>query len=201
MGEIRGLNRLDAFMTPLATAAGLLLLAGGVAMLRLSWLGKRPKNLAFLLAGWLSVGVGLWMFVRAWDVEVGTAYALIALALIAYAVIALGREVRQPKLQRARELALEPEERPTNWPRAVSKALLSIVLAGIAAIGVGVAFAVAMPLATHDRIVVGGLLVPILWGGGMAWTLSDARLLRAALLLALISALGYGIAFLPRVLA
>ena len=38
-------------------------------------------------------------------------------------------------------------------------------------------------MATHDRIVIGGILVPVLWGGGMAWTLSDAKLLRATLLL------------------
>ena len=56
-----------------------------------------------------------------------------------------------------------------------------------------------MPLAPQDRIVIGGLLVPILWGAGMAWTLSDARLVRATIVLLTISALGYGIAFLPKV--
>ncbi|MFN3624990.1 MAG: hypothetical protein ACK4TP_13125 [Hyphomicrobium sp.] len=185
---------------PLATAAGLVLLAGGVALLRASWLGKRPRNLPSLAGGWVLIAAGFWAFFHAWGTEVGTAYALIALGLIAYAIIGLGREVRERKALRLRDAALEPEERPTNWGRAAAKALLSIVLAGIAAIGVGVAFAVAMPLETHDRVVVGGLLVPILWGGGMAWTLSDAKLLRAALLLACISAVGYGIAFLPKVL-
>lgn len=194
------MDQLGAFMIPLATAAGLLLLVGGVALLRGSWLGKRPRNLPYLAGGWMLIMGGFWAFVSAWGTEVGTAYALIALGLVAYAIIALGREVREPKAAKLREAALEPEERPTNWGRAAAKALLSIVLAGIAAIGVGVAFAVAMPLEAHDRIVVGGLLVPILWGGGMAWTLSDANLSRAALLLACVSALGYGIAFLPKVL-
>ncbi len=193
------MDQIAAFATPLLTAAGLLLFLAGIGLLRLSWLGKRPRNLPFLIGGWLVIGAGFWAFFRAYDVEVGTAYALIAAAVIAYAVIVIGLEVRQPKVQRVREVALEPEERPSNLWRATAKALLSIVLAGIAAIGVGVAFAVAMPLETHDRIVVGGLLVPILWGGGMAWTLSDAKLLRATLLLLCISALGYGIAFLPKV--
>ena len=57
-----------------------------------------------------------------------------------------------------------------------------------------------MPIGAHDRIVVGGLLVPILWGAGMAWTLSDAKLLRATLVLGSVSAVGYGIAFLPKAL-
>lgn len=186
-------------MTPLATAAGILLLVVGTLLLRRSWLGRRPRNIPYLIAGWLIIVAAFWAFFRAWDVEVGTAYALIALALIAYMIICIGMEVRTQKAAKPRELALEPEERATYWPRAIAKALLSIVMAGIAAIGVGVAFAVAMPLATHDRVIIGGLLVPILWGAGMAWTLSDAKLLRAALVLGSISALGYGIAFLPKV--
>ena len=98
-----------------------------------------------------------------------------------------------------RDVALEPEERATNWRRGAAKALLAIVLSGVASIGIGVTFAIYMPMATHDRIVIGGILVPVLWGGGMAWTLSDAKLLRATLLLLAISAACYGMAFLPKV--
>jgi hypothetical protein len=57
-----------------------------------------------------------------------------------------------------------------------------------------------MPMPVHDRIVIGGLLVPVLWGGGMAWTLSDARLLRATIVLIAAASLGYGVVFLPKVL-
>jgi hypothetical protein len=74
-------------------------------------------------------------------------------------------------------------------------------LAGIASIGVGIAFAIAMPMGTHDRIVIGGLLVPVLWGAGMAWTFADTKLVRATAVLTGISAIGYGIAFLPKVLS
>ncbi len=185
-------------MVALVTTAGVLLLSSGIALLRLSWLGNRPGNLPFLIGGWLLIGGGIAAFCYAWDAEVGTAYGLTAMSIIAYAIVALGIERRQRKQPKLRDVALEPEERPTNWGRAIAKALLSIVMAGIAAIGVGVAFAVAMPMATHDRIVVGGLLVPVLWGAGMAWTLSDAKLLRATVVLGSISALGYGIAFLPK---
>ncbi len=193
------MEHLSTATVALVTTAGTLLLCGGIALLRLSWLGKRPGNLPYLLTGWLLIAAGLAAFDYAWDAEVGTAYGLIALALVAYLIVAAGFENRahkSPKL--LREIADEPEERATKWPRAVAKALLSIVLAGIAAIAVGVAFAVAMPMGAHDRIVVGGLLVPILWGAGMAWTLSDAKLLRATLVLGSVSAIGYGIAFLPK---
>lgn len=194
------MDQLGTVTVPLAVGAGVLLLLGGIALLRVSWLGRRPANLPYLIGGWLLLAAGLAAFDYACDAEVGTAYGLMALSLAAYVVVACGIENRAHKAPKVREVALEPEDRETNWPRAIAKALLSIVLAGIAAIGIGVAFAVAMPMATHDRIVVGGLLVPILWGAGMAWTLSDAKLMRATLVLGSISALGYGIAFLPKAL-
>lgn len=179
--------------------AGLIIV--GIALLRRSWLGKRPRNLPSLCAGWLGVAAGIALFCQTWGGEVGTAYALLAFSVGAFFIIALGREDRSHRRQKARDVAPEPQERSTNWRRTAAKALLSIVLAGVAAIGIGVAFAVSMPMETHDRIVIGGLLVPVLWGGGMAWTLADAKLLRATLLLLLISALSYGIAFLPKALA
>lgn len=177
-----------------------MLFLGGVALLRWAWLGERPANLPFVFSGWLAIAAACWMFSHVFGVEVGIAYALIVLALAAYLIIFLGREVRSPKAQKVRDVALEPEDRATSWTRAISKALLSIVLAGVAAIGVGIAFAVAMPMSSHDRIVIGGLLVPALWGCGMAWTLADSKLLRATMVLGSISLASYGIAFLPKVL-
>ena len=153
------------------------------------------------LVGWLCIAGGLAVYVRVWGTEVGMAYGLMALSVAAYVVVAVGMELRTASARTGRDVALEPEERPTNWRRGIAKSLLAVVLSGIAAIGLGVAFAVAMPWDPHDRIMIGGMLVPILWGAGMAWTLSDARLLRATGVLFSLSALGYGIAFLPKVLA
>jgi hypothetical protein len=194
------LSLLDLSTVPLVIAAGVLLFLGGVVLLRRSWIAKGSGNLPIVIAGWLAIGAACWVFGHVFGAEVGVAYALIVLSLVAYLIVFWGREVRAPKTQKARDAALEPDDRPSNWPRAGAKALLSIVLAGIAAIGAGVAFAVAMPVPVHDRIVIGGVLVPLLWGAGMAWTLSDAKLLRATLVLGSISLVSYGIAFLPKVL-
>ena len=185
-------------MQALGTLIGGALLVGGIALLRASW-NRRSAKLHLLIGGWLCVIAGFAAFDWGWGGEVGTAYALIALSLAAYALVAAGLERRTSPARAPREPALEPEERPTNWRRGIAKSLLAIVLAGAASIGIGVAFALYMPMAVHDRIVIGGILVPVLWGGGMAWTLSDARLLRATLLLLLITAVCYGAAFLPKV--
>jgi hypothetical protein len=192
------LDQLD--LTSVTTLAGGLLMAAGVVMLRQRWLARRETGIAWLLFGWLAVIAGFVALAEGWGAEMGTTYALGALSLAAYALIALTAERRTDK-QRAPREALDPEERPTNWRRGVAKSLLAIVLSGIAAIGVGVALAIYLPLPPPDRAVIGGLLVPVLWGGGMAWTLCDPRLGRATLILIAVSAFGYGIAFLPKVIS
>ena len=185
--------------THIGTFAATALLLGGIGLLRLVW--ARGGTLFATLAGWLLIAAGLTGYGYVWGGEAGTAYGLLALSAAAYLIVIAGVEMRVARVRPGREVALEPEDRPTNWGRAIAKSFLAVVLAGVAAVGIGVAFAVAMPLAPTDRIVVGGLLVPILWGAGMAWTLSDARLLRATLLLTVISAVSYAIAFLPKMLS
>jgi hypothetical protein len=181
-----------------ATLAATLLLLAGIAVLRLAWLRARARLL--VLAGWVLVGAALAGYGHAGGAETGTALGLLAFSGVAYLIVASGVEMRVARVRPGREVALEPEERPTNWSRGAAKSFLAVVLAGVAAVGIGVAFAVAMPLAPTERIVIGGLMVPILWGGGMAWTLSDAKLVRATLLLTLVSAAAYAIAFLPKML-
>lgn len=192
------LNSLDSFV--LFIAAGGLLSAAGVVMLRKRWLARGTDARAFLLVGWIAILLAFVLFSYAWGAELGTTYAFGALSLIAYALIIATLERRNSKHREPREPSVDPEERSTNWRRGIAKSLLAIVLAGIASIGVGVALAIYLPIPPGDRAVIGGLLVPILWGGGMAWTLCDPRLVRATIILIAISAFGYGIAFLPKVL-
>jgi hypothetical protein len=179
---------------------GAALLLAGIAFLRVSWRSRPKGGVSAILVGWGLIGLAFAAFAHVWGAEVGIFYGLLGLSLAGYAVVASGLERRSASGRMPREMALEPEERSIKWTRGIAKSLLAIVLSGIASIGVGVAFAVAMPMAVHDRIMIGGILVPVLWGAGMAWTLSDARLLRATCVLVATSVLGYAIAFLPKVL-
>ena len=185
----------------IVTLAGGLITTAGVVMLRKRWLARRRSGLAFLITGWMTVLAGAGVLTHAWGAEMGTTYALGAFSLAAFAIVSATYERRTTKAREPREAPFDPEERPTNWSRGVAKSLLAIVLAGVAAIGIGVAFAVNVPLPPQDRAVIGGLLVPILWGGGMAWTLCDPRLLRATIILLTVSAAGFAVAFLPKVLS
>jgi hypothetical protein len=172
----------------LGTLASTLLFFAGLAFLRWRWLQRSSRLLT--LAGWLLVGAGFYGYIYSWGDEAGTAYALLAFSAVAFLVVWYGLERRVARVRPGREVALEPEDRPTNWPRAIAKSFLALVLA-----------AIHMPLVPTDRIVIGGILVPLLWGAGMAWTLSDAKLVRATLLLAVISAAAYAAAFLPKMLS
>jgi hypothetical protein len=183
----------------LGTLAATLLFLAGLVLLRWRWLQRSSRWLT--LVGWLLVGAGFCGYIHSWGGEAGTAYGLLALSAAAFLVVWYGLERRVARVRPGRDVALEPEDRPTNWPRAIAKSFLAIVLAGVAAVGIGVAFAIHMPLVPTDRIVIGGILVPVLWGAGMAWTLSDAKLVRATLLLAVISAAAYAAAFLPKMLS
>lgn len=183
-----------------ALLASVIAIAVGVWLLRFSWINRPNRSWVWPTAGWLAILAGVFIYASSTSAEIGIVYGLLILAVVAYGAIAATVEFRGHKVRAALPAALEPEDRPTNWRRAIAKSLLAIVLAGIAAIGVGVAFAVAMPLAVHDRVIIGGILVPVLWGGGMAWTLADSKLLRATVLLLLISAAGYAIAFAPKLL-
>lgn len=173
----------------------------GVVLLRTSWDRRSGPHWKFVAPGWVLIAASFATLMQVMSGEVASAYGLLILAVSAYAIIAMTAEQRGKNSRGATGLALEPEQRRTNWPRAAGKSLLAIVLAGIAAIGIGVAFAVAMPMATHDRVIIGGILVPLLWGGGMAWTLADAKLMRATVILVCVSAVSYAIAFLPKMLA
>lgn len=185
----------------LTTIAGGLLMAAGLVVVRRRWLARSGAPLWMPFAGWMGVAGAFIVFAQAWGAEMGTTYALGVVSLLAYGLVILTREKRTTKARAPRENAYDPEDRPTNWRRGIAKSLLAIVLSGVASIGVGVALAVLLPWPPQDRAVLGGLLVPILWGGGMAWTLCDPRLVRATIILVTVSAVSYGLAFLPKVLS
>ncbi|PXA89861.1 hypothetical protein DMC18_15860, partial [Caulobacter sp. D5] len=95
-----------------------------------------------------------------------------------------------------RELALEPSDRRRVAWRGWLRGFLAGPLGGAAAMGVGLAVAVCFPAEVKTRLIIGGMLVPFLWAGGMAWTLSDDKILRALAVLVGVTVLGFGAVFL-----
>lgn len=163
-----------------------LIAAGALAafVLRVAWAWRKGGRVVFILGAWLVLALAL----------VGAAWPLgaargpfIALALLSFGAliyVATNVQWRQARVRAPREAALEPSDRPSRAWRGWLRAALAGPLGGLAAMGVGLAIAAFAPGDAQTRIVTGGLFVPILWGGAMAWTLSDDKILRATAVLA-----------------
>ena len=61
---------------------------------------------------------------------------------------------------------------------------------------IGIAYAALVPGEPQTRLVIGGLIVPVIWGGAMAWTLADDRILRATAVLVGAAVIGFAAAIL-----
>ncbi|MEE4454033.1 hypothetical protein [Novosphingobium resinovorum] len=191
-------------LPPAMWAASLLLLAGGAfgaALLRASW-RRREGGAPVLLAGGWAVLVGA-ILAAAWFVGPvkGTALALVMEGIGALGVVWHGRVRRKAARQRDLEDAPEPLDEPGRVWRGVLRALLAGPLGMTAAMALAFCVTVYMPGDPRTRIVTGGMLLPVLWGLAMTWTLADRRLLRATAVLVGTSVVGFGLAFLGGILS
>ncbi|WP_147371890.1 hypothetical protein [Henriciella algicola] len=179
----------------IATVTGIGTLMGGLGSLRLAWSRPATKRPVMILAGWTLVAISVAAFGFAIGWETGIPFALAMLPVAALGFVLANREVRPRKEGREREAVIDPSDRKSRWWRGVLRVVLAGPLSGAAAILVGVALAKQLPLSDVDAIAIGGLTVPLLWAGGMAWTLSDDKILRALAALLLVSGASYVAAF------
>lgn len=175
-------------------AAVALVLAGGAAaggVLRWAWRTGSARRPWLIVLGWSLAVAAL---IGAVLLAGGAPGVFLTSALASVAVLALvtaGLKIRNPKARAPRELALEPSDRASKAWRGWLRGLLAGPIGGIAAMGVGLAFVAWVPGEPQTRMVLGGLLVPILWAGGMAWTLSDDKILRATAVLVGVTAVTF----------
>ncbi|WP_337187645.1 hypothetical protein [Phenylobacterium sp.] len=169
-----------AVATVVLLAAGLL----AAGLLRRAWRRREPSRPWLILGSWMIVAAivlasGPWLGpVR------GPAMALAVMPLAVLGLVAAGVQLRNARVRPPREPALEPSERASKAWRGWLRVLLAGPIGGVAAMGVALAWTIWAPGAPQTRMVVGGLLVPVLWGGAMAWTLADDKILRATAVLA-----------------
>jgi len=166
-------------------------------MLRRAWSLKAGK------APWRWGGLGLLTISVLWPAWLlgearGPFIALTLLSIAAFGIILSGCTLRPVRTSRpAREgLAPEPAERATSVWRAVLRWSLAGPVGMVAAMALGISYSVWAPGEAQTRLLVGGLIVPVAWGGAMAWTLADSRILRATGVLAGTAVVGFGAAML-----
>jgi len=162
----------------IAVAAGV-----GVWMLLRSWRGKQQDR-RLVWSGWLLIAAALVWPASLLGPARGPFIALALVSTVALGVVASNYSVRQARARAAREsLAPEPSDRATTKGRETLRWLLAGPIGMIAAMGVGIAWAALVPGEPQTRLVVGGLIVPVVWGACMAWTLADNRIIRATAVL------------------
>lgn len=175
-------------LTPLPVA--------GAALLKRAWDGPSPQRPWLILGGWSLLALAIAASVPLMGPARGPAAVLAVGSLAALVFVAIGVERRNARKKAARELAPEPSDRRRVAWRGWLRGFLAGPLAGVAALGCGLAVAICAPGQIQSRMVIGGLIVPFLWAGGMAWTLSDDKILRAFAVLASVATLTLGAAFL-----
>lgn len=170
-------------------------LAAGAVMgvvLRRAWRSADARRPVWIVLGWAIAVAGVATCILTMGAAPGVFLASALISAGALAWVVSGLTLREAKSRGPRETALEPSDRASRAWRGWLRALLAGPLGGLAAVGVGVAVTVWAPGAPQTRIVLGGLLVPLLWGAAMAWTLSDDRILRATVVLAGVAVVTFG---------
>lgn len=187
-------------------AACLLMLVGGALgawALRRAWRSPPEKGAGYRALGWAAIIATLvWPAFLLGDTR-GPFIALAMVSVAALVVVATGATVRVAKAGKSGRagrasdsLAPEPLDRPTNRWRSILRWLLAGPIGMIAAMAVGICYAVWMPGEAQTRLLIGGLIVPVVWGGAMAWTLADNRIIRATAVLVGTALTGFGLAIL-----
>jgi hypothetical protein len=173
----------------------------GAWAVRRAWLERAGAGQGWRAIGWAAIIATLiW---PAWVLGPvkGPFIALTLVSVCALIIVASGATLRKAKAARASRagndsLAPEPLERPSAAWKTTLRWLLAGPIGMIAAMGVGICYAVWVPGEPQTRLLIGGLIVPVLWGGAMAWTLADNRILRATAVLVGTTVAGFGLAVL-----
>ena len=171
--------------TELAATAALTVAALLAAvLLRRAWKDRAGPRAVFIIAGWTLLAVATVGAVWPMSGARGPFIAMTMIGVAALGYVATGIQFRPARAQADKSsLAPEPSDRASKAWRGWLRGLLAGPIGGIAAFGVGIMWTVWMPLDDQTRIVTGGIMVPFLWGGAMAWTLADDKILRATAVL------------------
>lgn len=175
--------------------ASLALIVAGAFALRTAWAGETPLRPWLIAGGWLAFIGGTLAMAWGMGAEVGPPAACLVLSLAGLSLVALNLERRASRQSRTRT-PINPSQRPNRLWRGAIRIVLAGPLSGAAALLTGIALAKHLPMQDVDAIAVGGLTAPLLWAAGMAWTLSDDRILRALAVLSAVTAAGYAFSFL-----
>jgi len=174
-------------------AAGAVLAVAGPVLLRRAWL-KSDGAAALTAGGWALLILCFPLWALAGGIDRGTAMGVVAVMAAALALIAATapRPLRRPSTGAVREprASVAPRRTAGDLLRRAGRFVTTGPLAAAAAVALTLALALHGPGAEATRTVTAVLLLPLMWGAGMAWAASDIRPLRPAVGLTLAGTIG-----------
>ncbi|MEI9904789.1 MAG: hypothetical protein WDN06_13085 [Asticcacaulis sp.] len=135
-----------------------------VFLLRMAWKNANAWRPWLIAGGWSLVAVAIGIAWHLLGPVRGVFIALTAIMLAGLFTVALRFQVRPAQVVAGRDVALEPSDRKRVMWRGWLRGLLAGPMSGVAALGVGLMWAICTPGAPQTRMVIGGLLVPVLVG-------------------------------------
>ena len=147
-------------------------IVSGTGLLFLNWKGKLPGTPAKLV-GWLLLLVAAYLSILSWGPEFGTAYWLCFIACTAGVFVALEAEPWVPKATQAR--AAIQFASPPQWLKQFLLFLFIFFVGGLASMNLAILISLWLPGELVDRMAIGVILTPILWGAAMYWTTAYQR--------------------------
>jgi hypothetical protein len=169
----------DASEALLGLSTGLL----GVGILHACWRRWLAPRWLAVPAGGALVLLSPRFWVRFGGVELGTAYAALSTALLAWLFVAMSVQVRDPKERRELPRRTAPKLSSPALARALSRFAVVVPLAGTASLLASIAFSTILPWAEADRNALAIFLTPALWGVSAVWAAADQKLRRPAIAL------------------
>jgi hypothetical protein len=167
----------------LVAAAVLAAAAVASGVLKRAWSDRTSRRPWLIAAGWLLIAVILTAPSLVLGGAQGPFIAMTLISVAALGTVARNVQLRAARARAERSLAPEPSDRPSKAWRGWLRAALAGPIGMVASMGAAIAFVTLTPGDTQTRLIFGGLMVPLLWGGAMAWTLADDKILRAAAVL------------------
>ena len=178
---------------PLASLAGSVAGAGGLATIRKAWQSKKSSwHTGLLLIGWGCVVLSLVLFALPGGTIRGLAIGTCVLVATAWVVVALNisvREARGAGKQRAdKDVLNQGSEHEFSW-NTINRVSLAAFLSMLAAFAIFAAQVINWPGSKVNGFMISACVLQATWTLGMIWALFDSRFLRPAIGLIAITAI------------
>ncbi|GEM_PF-1326603 len=161
----------------LAVLSGLI----GIVILFTFWRRKYPVHGTAVFLGWIPLAGSLLFWVASAGIEFGIVFSLMMPSLYAWVVILVKSEHKPIAHTRPKRYQFQRVSY-TKILRNGGVFFLVIVFLAMSSTFITLVFTYSLPIKEVNRMAVGALLMPVVWGAAVVWALIDGRRIRPILI-------------------